>query len=80
MSEEAKHPKRYNNGSGIECIDCIRAVTYNLKADEAWQVGSAVKYLYRFQEKDPLGSLQKAIECIQMEIDYVKKHPEQYKI
>lgn len=77
MSEDIKHPQRYNRG-GFECVDVIHAITYNLKGKEAWQIGEAAKYLFRFQEKQPIRSLEKAIECIQMEIDYIKAHPEQY--
>lgn len=47
MKKEAvNHPDHYNaNPSGVECIDVVEHMPFN--------VGNAVKYLWRAEEKDP---------------------------
>ena len=54
------HPPHYNQGS-IECIDAIISATEGLDGDEAFLVGSAIKYLWRYRHKGkPLEDLEKA--------------------
>ncbi|OMC44729.1 hypothetical protein A5742_27545 [Mycolicibacterium fortuitum] len=49
-------------GRTIECIDVI--------AGRVWTIGSAMKYLWRMDLKGkPIEDLQKAIACIQHEIN-----------
>lgn len=50
--ETVNHPGHYNTGS-IECIDIIRNMGFNL--------GSVVKYLWRFEHKNKAEDLQKAL-------------------
>lgn len=50
--EKVNHPQHYNNGS-IECIVIVRNMGFDL--------GSAVKYLWRFEDKNGIEDLQKAI-------------------
>ena len=54
------HPSHYNQG-GIECIDAIEAATYNLSGLEAFCTGNAIKYLWRWKEKNGVEDLDKAI-------------------
>lgn len=56
------HPKHYNsNGSGIECIDVVEWMPFN--------IGNAVKYLWRCEHKGAdVEDLEKAVWYIQREI------------
>jgi hypothetical protein len=60
--EEVDHPRHYNTSpSGVECIDVVEHMGFN--------VGSAVKYLWRADEKGaPLVDLKKARWYIDREI------------
>ena len=56
------HPKHYNNhGSGIECIDVVEHMGFNL--------GNAIKYIWRAELKgDAIEDLKKAAWYIDREI------------
>lgn len=56
------HPKHYNaSPSGIECIEVVRHMSFN--------VGNAMKYLWRADEKGaPIEDLKKAAWYIADEI------------
>ena len=61
--EEINHPKHYNShGSGIECIQVVEHMGFNL--------GNAIKYIWRAGEKDPdaIKDLKKAKWYIEREI------------
>ena len=50
------HPSHYNQG-GVECIDALDACGFGLD----FCVGNAIKYLWRFKDKDkPVEDLKKA--------------------
>lgn len=53
------HPKHYNQG-GIECIDAIKAATVGKTGIQAFCVGNAIKYLWRYEEKNGLQDVEKA--------------------
>lgn len=55
------HPKHYNeHPSGVECIDVVEHMTFNL--------GNAVKYLWRAGKKGPTDEdLRKAVWYIERE-------------
>lgn len=56
------HPKHYNvHPSGVECIEIVEWYPFN--------VGNAIKYLWRMNEKGGLEDLKKAAWYIQREID-----------
>jgi hypothetical protein len=63
-----EHPKHYNSHpSGIECITVVQHYNFN--------IGSAMKYLWRQGLKDSEPSvreLSKAIEYIKFEIDRIQ--------
>jgi hypothetical protein len=46
------NPRHYKRG-GIETIDYIRAVCRDLPGDEAVYVGNIIKYVSRYQAKNP---------------------------
>ena len=61
--EKVSHPAHYNaHPSGVECIDIVEHMSFN--------VGNAVKYLWRADEKGaPVEDLKKAAWYIQREIE-----------
>lgn len=61
------HPKHYNkHPSGIECIDVVEHMSFN--------VGNAVKYLWRADYKNaPIEDLEKASWYVQREIERRRK-------
>lgn len=63
---EVNHPKHYQNIKGIECIDVVEQMNFNL--------GNAVKYIWRADEKgNPIQDLEKAVWYLQREIERRKK-------
>ena len=52
-------PRHYNQG-GIECIDCIKSATVGKVGIEAFCVGNAIKYLFRYEEKNGIEDVKKA--------------------
>lgn len=59
MEDKINHPKHYNNslahctcGRRLECIDVTRHMSFT--------IGNAVKYLWRFQDKNGVEDLRKA--------------------
>lgn len=59
MSDMVNHPQHYNQG-GIECIDAIKSATVGKTGIEAFCVGNAIKYLWRYEEKNGLQDVEKA--------------------
>ena len=53
------HPSHYTQG-GIECIDCIKSATVGKVGIEAFCVGNAIKYLFRYEEKNGIEDVKKA--------------------
>ena len=45
---------------GIECIDCIKSATVGKVGIEAFCVGNAIKYLFRYEEKNGIEDVKKA--------------------
>lgn len=79
--DPVNHPHHYNNspakcecGRRIECIDVTRHMNFN--------VGNAIKYLWRYQDKNGLEDLKKALWYLQDYINMLKtqKEPENAKI
>lgn len=64
------HPDHYQTSS-IECIDAIEAAVEGLDPIEAFNVGTAIKYLWRFKKKGkPIEDLEKAKWYINRLIDH----------
>lgn len=59
MSDMVQHPQHYNQG-GIECIDAIKAATVGKTGIQAFCVGNAIKYLFRYENKNGLEDVKKA--------------------
>ncbi len=64
-NDEVNNPKHYTSGK-IEALEIIEDATKDLDGLEAFSIGSALKYLIRFDKKnDPIQDLQKAVFYIQ---------------
>ena len=59
VPDDVNHPLRYTKG-GVECIDALDAATVGKPPDEAICVANIIKYLWRYEEKDPVRSLESA--------------------
>lgn len=59
MIDNVNNPIHYTQGE-IECIDCIKAATINKVGIEAFCVGNAIKYLFRYENKNGLEDVRKA--------------------
>ena len=68
-SDNVCHPKHYNQG-GIECIDCIKSATVGKVGIEAFCVGNAIKYLFRYEEKNGIEDVKKATLRIKQLYNY----------
>jgi hypothetical protein len=64
MKQDPVNPNHYKRG-GIECIDVLGAATVNLKGIEAVDTANAIKYLWRWDEKNGVEDLEKAIWYIE---------------
>ncbi len=72
MKETVNHPAHYNSlsakcscGKTIECIDVVRHLSFN--------IGNAIKYLWRWEHKGGIEDLKKAIWYINDEIENKSK-------
>ena len=64
--DPVNHPKHYNaHPSGVECITVAEHMNFN--------VGNAIKYLWRSDHKNGLEDLKKARWYIDREIERVEK-------
>ena len=60
--EMVNHPAHYNKSpSGVECIDVVEHMAFN--------VGNAIKYLWRSDHKNGFEDLRKAAWYVQREIE-----------
>lgn len=59
MEKNVNHPKRYTKGK-IECIDALESAVAGKTPEDAICVANVIKYLWRYEEKEPLRSLMSA--------------------
>ena len=59
IKDNANHPNHYTQG-GVECIEALKAATSNLKGIEAICTANAIKYLWRWKDKNGIEDLNKA--------------------
>lgn len=66
--EEINHPDRYKSGK-YECIDVMQDI-YGKDAVKYFCIGNAFKYIWRFEKKNGVQDLQKAIwylnKCVEV--------------
>lgn len=58
-NNNVNHPAHYTAG-GIECIDALKAATVELNGIEAVCTANAIKYLWRWKNKNGVEDLKKA--------------------
>lgn len=67
IQNSVNHPHHYNHIKGVECIDVVEQMPFNL--------GNAVKYIWRCGHKnDMVEDLHKAVWYIHREIERVQKN------
>ena len=59
MTDNVNHPSHYTGGK-VECIDALEAATANLSGIEAVCTANAIKYLWRWKQKNGVEDLKKA--------------------
>lgn len=59
IEDAVNHPAHYTAGD-VECIDAIEAAITGLTGIEAYCTGNAMKYLWRWSQKNGKEDLQKA--------------------
>jgi hypothetical protein len=57
--DRVNHPAHYTQG-GVECIDALAAATISLKGVEAVCTANAIKYMWRWKQKNGSEDLKKA--------------------
>lgn len=57
--DNVNHPNHYTQGN-VECIEALKAATSNLKGIEAICTANAIKYLWRWKDKNGVEDLNKA--------------------
>lgn len=73
MSDNINHPAHYTQG-GIECIDAIEAAVSELSGIDAVCTGNAIKYLWRWKQKNGIEDLKKARWYINRLIEREKRN------
>lgn len=59
--KNVSHPDHYQGEGGLEVIDVIKAFTSDLTGMEAVCTGNAIKYILRWNKKNGLQDVKKAI-------------------
>lgn len=67
-TDPVDHPAHYTNGK-VECIDALEAATTGLEGIEAVCTANAIKYLWRWKNKNGIEDLMKARWYINRLID-----------
>lgn len=67
-----KHPDHYTF-RGVEAIEVVKILTATATGVEAYLLGCAVKYLYRYPRKNGDQDLAKAEQCIHMLREHLAK-------
>lgn len=58
-TDSVNHPQHYTAGK-VECIDALESATVNLSGIEAVCTANAIKYLWRWKQKNGVEDLRKA--------------------
>ena len=72
---DAVNPDHYKQGS-VECIDALAAATVNLSGLDAVCTANAIKYLWRWKQKNGVEDLKKARWYIDRLIDAASTEPD----
>ena len=74
-NDPVNHPDHYTQG-GVEGIDALKAATMGLKGIEAVCTANAIKYLWRWKQKNGAEDLRKAVWYIHRLIDEAEARDE----
>jgi hypothetical protein len=66
------NPSHYKQGE-VECIDALEAATVNLRGIDAVCTANAIKYLWRWREKNGVEDLEKSIWYIKKMIRKIQE-------
>lgn len=58
--DPVNHPMHYTHGE-IECIDALKAATTGIEGIETFCTANAIKYLWRWKQKNGVQDLDKAM-------------------
>lgn len=72
--DAVQHPSHYNQGS-VECIDALEAATVGLTGIEAVCTSNAIKYLWRWKQRNGIEDLRKSLWYINHLIEKLKEKP-----
>jgi hypothetical protein len=73
LTTDVINPDHYKLSDGSEVINLIDLLVEGLPPQEAYRLGSIIKYLARYRKKgDPVENLEKAKNFLQFLIDLVK--------
>jgi hypothetical protein len=64
FTKDKTNPSYYKSGK-VECIDALEAATINLKGLDAVCTANAIKYMWRWKEKNGVEDLKKAMWYIE---------------
>ena len=70
MTDNVNKPEHYTYGK-YECIDVIKEITKDLTGEEAFCIGNAIKYLWRWKHKNGIEDVKKAIWYLDRLIDNI---------
>lgn len=59
IKDNVNHPPHYTSGK-VECIDALESATNNLNGIEAVCTANAIKYLWRWKDKNGVEDLKKS--------------------
>ena len=73
MINKPKHYIKTVDGIEYECKDTIAIITSDETGSRAFNLGNAIKYLWRYKSKNGTEDLRKAIKNIELLIESVEK-------
>ena len=76
VNDVVNRPKHYVktvNGVEYECKDTIAVITSDETGSKAFNLGNAIKYLWRYKSKNGTEDLRKAIKNIELLIESIEK-------
>lgn len=72
MGNQVNHPDHYQTETGLEVIDIIEAITFDLKGIEAFDIANVVKYISRYRKKNGVTDLKKAAFYLDHVINHIE--------
>lgn len=73
-TDNINKPSHYQGKYGLESIRVIDNFIWDLEGKAAWSWGNAIKYLLRFQKKNGLEDVKKAIKNLEWLVEEMEKN------